>query len=402
MTSLKSFNRLAILIALLSFSIVGCKKEKPRHTGGGGGGGSDNTEYCCICNENGTEILCNEDFDMQGESWDYWVDLLESNGCDCGANTAGFNCQTGNCVGVSSEAQFGSMNECQNACSVSGDTYECVDGNCNNVGTGGSYSSFSECQAQCGGGDYLLNKDFSDNSLTSGGWTQFVVTSNPQFHQWEIGNFSGTNPYAIANGYDNPGSSETEIWLISPPIDLTNTVNPVLSFMNASRHEGNALQFLLSIDYNGSSNPAIQGNWTDQSSIVNWDTNPNAFSWTNSGNLVFSPLNGTNNVRIAFKYTSTNSAAATWEVDDIIMEEQGSASGGYNCVSGNCQGVESGAQYGSLAECQSACGGNPDNCCDCTGIGFVCDECCDGEFDMLGESWATWLSIFESSGCNCE
>lgn len=80
----------------------------------------------------------------------------------------------------------------------------------------------------------------------------------------------------------------------------------------------------------------------------------------------------------------------------------GGSTAGYNCVSGNCQSVSSGAQYGTLSQCQAVCGGSSSDCCDCTGIGFVCDECCDGEFDMLGESWATWLSIFESSGCNCD
>lgn len=390
-----------LIISVLTISLAGCKKEKQRPSGGGGGGGSDNTENCCICNENGLEIICDGDFDMQGESWDYWVDLLETNGCDCEPNTAGFNCETGNCVGVTSNAEYNSMTECQNDCTVSSDTYDCVDGNCNNVGSGGAYASFSDCQNDCGSG-YLLFKDFSDNSLTSGGWTQYVVTSNPQPHQWEIGNFSGTNPYAVANGYDDPGSSDTELWLISPPINLTNTIQPVFSFRNASRYPGNALQILISFEYDGSSNPAQQGNWIDQTPIFVWDTNPNAFSWTNSGDVNFSPLNGTNNVRIAFKYTSTTSSAATWEVDDIIMEEQGSTSSGYNCVSGNCQSVSSGAQYGTLSECQAICAGGSSDCCDCTGIGFACEECCDGEFDMLGESWATWLSIFESSGCNCD
>lgn len=41
------------------------------------------------------------------------------------------------------------------------------------------------------------------------------------------------------------------------------------------------------------------------------------------------------------------------------------------------------------------------NCCDCTGLGFDCEECCDGKFDMLGESWATWEAIFSGSGCDC-
>ena len=52
------------------------------------------------------------------------------------------------------------------------------------------------------------------------------------------------------------------------------------------------------------------------------DTNTGGFGdWVSSGNLDLSAFLG-KNVRIAFKYTSTTSAAATWEIDDFKIKGQ--------------------------------------------------------------------------------
>ena len=44
-----------------------------------------------------------------------------------------------------------------------------------------------------------------------------------------------------------PQISESESWLISPNIDLSNSVEPYLNFDNVSRFEGDMLKLLISL-----------------------------------------------------------------------------------------------------------------------------------------------------------
>lgn len=173
-----------------------------------------------------------------------------------------------------------------------------------------------------GEGTYLYKK-FHIQELTSGGWKSYRVTSQPELHDWEVSAAGNAgNYYAVASGFNNIDyiNSQTELWYISPSMDLSNASVPVLSFKNAKNYPGPALKLLASSDYDGFSNPAEQGTWTDYSQLVNWSTG--GFNWINS-DFPITQFNGDNNVHIAFKYTSTMADAATWEIDDIvIMEEQ--------------------------------------------------------------------------------
>lgn len=174
-----------------------------------------------------------------------------------------------------------------------------------------------------GGGNGYLSKDFSDQDITSGGWSNYTVLGTG--FQWETSDLgSQGNYYGLATGYDfgNSTSNATDLWLISPAIDLSAATAPGLTFDNASNYSGPALQLLISTDYDGSSDPTVQGNWTDYTSNATWDTNSNDFDWTNSGIIPMTAFNGESSVYIAFRYTSTSSQTATWEVDDIILEEQ--------------------------------------------------------------------------------
>lgn len=183
------------------------------------------------------------------------------------------------------------------------------------------------CDGGGSGEDAYLSKDFSDYSITSGGWLNYVVLSDPEPHEWEADDFPSGNPYAVASGLDGfqgsvPQFSATELWMISPAVDLSDATSPGLTFRNASRYDGNMLRLMVSSDYDGSSDPSQQGTWTDYSQSVTWDTNINSFSWTNSDVVPMTQFNGQNSVYVAFKYTSTANSSATWEVDDILIEEQ--------------------------------------------------------------------------------
>ena len=109
---------------------------------------------------------------------------------------------------------------------------------------------------------------------------------------------------------------ETESWLVSPTIDLTDATAPVMSFSQAVNYaspEG-ALSVMISTDYAGDVTTA---NWTEIA-LDQWPAGNNWTFMTSSADL-------TNYVgqyvNIAFKYTSTTSAAATWEVKTFVVEE---------------------------------------------------------------------------------
>jgi hypothetical protein len=171
--------------------------------------------------------------------------------------------------------------------------------------------SLSEVQltgSRCPG--QLVNKDFDDNSVTSGGWTVQQVVGT---ETWTTSTLGGApSPYGVIDNYSGANTA-TESWLISPVLDLSSSTGPTMSFINAYNYAGDALELLISTDYSGSGNPN-GATWT--ALPATWSTG--SWAWVSSGTI---DLSGylQSNVRIAFKYTGTNSDGSTWEIDDIII-----------------------------------------------------------------------------------
>jgi len=116
------------------------------------------------------------------------------------------------------------------------------------------------------------------------------------------------------NGFAG-GNNVNEDWLISKSVSLVGKTKAAVSFTSDVRYNGNALQVYATENYTG--NPATT-NWVLLPATL--DTNSGAFGdWVSSGNVDLSAFLG-KNVRIAFKYTSTTSAAATWEIDDFRIK----------------------------------------------------------------------------------
>ena len=178
----------------------------------------------------------------------------------------------------------------------------------------------SRCNAGGGGsggsGDYLY-KDFDDGSLTSGGWKTFWSGTNPNLGEWEIlfGNIAKASNYSNFNNY------ACESWLVSPNIDLSNAIAPYLIFDNDTRYNGPQLELYISSNYDGVSNPDVQGTWFELTSFVpNWDPDSNDWGFVSSGNIDLTQFISSS-ITIAYKYIGTNSNGATWEVDNIIIRE---------------------------------------------------------------------------------
>ena len=69
-------------------------------------------------------------------------------------------------------------------------------------------------------------------------------------------------------------------------------------------------------DYSGG-NPNSDGTWTELSVTLDTDTS-SWVTWTDSGNVDLSSYAG-GNVYIAFKYVSTSSGSATYEIDNVLL-----------------------------------------------------------------------------------
>ena len=158
--------------------------------------------------------------------------------------------------------------------------------------------------------DPLFADDFSSNNLDN--WTVVSVTGE---QQWEITPYGNPAPSAKISGYSG-GSNANEDWLITSTIDLSSLSSVTLNFQSVVRYNGPSLEVYASSDYSGG-DPTSDGNWTELS--VTLDTDSSSWSsWTDSGNIDLSSYAG-GNVHIAFKYVSTSSASATYEIDNVLL-----------------------------------------------------------------------------------
>lgn len=132
--------------------------------------------------------------------------------------------------------------------------------------------------------------------------------------EWTYYNFNNED-YARMSGYSG-GAVANEDWLISPALVVPATVIDVtLKFRSARNYDGNALQLMKSTNYTGTGNPN-SASWTDITDQADWSAG--TWTWVQSGDVLLSESGGTT-WYVAFKYTSTTEAAATWQVDDVLV-----------------------------------------------------------------------------------
>lgn len=183
----------------------------------------------------------------------------------------------------------------------------------------------TRCNGSSGGsgsGSGVLLKDFNDGSITSGNWKSFWTgtTTTENWGEWEI--FGGD--VASAGNFDVSifQNYACESWMVSPAVDLTSTSSPFLSFDNVVQYEpGPRLELFISSDYDGISNPSQQGTWIDLTNYVpNWDVDSGDWDFVSSGNIDLTQFISPTTT-IAFKYTGTDSNGATWEIDNILIDE---------------------------------------------------------------------------------
>ena len=160
---------------------------------------------------------------------------------------------------------------------------------------------------------FLLNEGFA----TSGSldlFTQYSVTGTEIWVQYVT---PGSVPCAKMSGYTGANHANVD-WLISPALDLSQYTNCILKFQSGMKYGSTgdgSLKIMVSTDY--SSGDPTSATWTE----VTGAALPTGADWNfvNSGDLSLAAFNGSN-THIGFKYTSTTSSAATWEITNIILK----------------------------------------------------------------------------------
>ena len=142
------------------------------------------------------------------------------------------------------------------------------------------------------------------------GWYKYSI-AGAQSWQCNTTGFAG-NGIGIS-GYNN-GNIVNEDWLISPLLDLSTYTQPQLHFLSWNRFAGNDIQVYVSTNYVGLTLPPT-ATWTS----LNPKLPPeNSQYWEGSGSLDLTPYKN-QPMTLAFKYTSTAAAAATWRIDDAMV-----------------------------------------------------------------------------------
>ena len=157
----------------------------------------------------------------------------------------------------------------------------------------------------------IFEEDFENGGL--GQMTAFSAIG--EVKQWGQASYSG-NHYAYMNAYQSGSNEASWDWLMTP--QLTPSADGMtLSFRSAKNFNGNDLELKYSTNYTGSGDPT-NATWTDITDMAAWSTGN--YTWTPSGDVL---IEETSPLYIAFVYTSTESQAAAWEVDDIIVTTSG-------------------------------------------------------------------------------
>jgi hypothetical protein len=152
-----------------------------------------------------------------------------------------------------------------------------------------------------------LDPLFFEN-FESGGATQMTVVNVSGTYAWTTGSHNG-NHYALANAY-NHGATET--WLLTPPITPLDASGVILSFSNAKNYIGPGIQVKYSTNYNGGS--PTSATWTDITSLCTFSNG--SWTWAESGDIA---IPGASSIYFAWVYTSEESSAAGWEIDNIMV-----------------------------------------------------------------------------------
>lgn len=194
------------------------------------------------------------------------------------------------------------------------------------------------------GTDFIMDDGFTDETMTfvmKKAWEADISTYlNEPFVGHGQGDFEIQNVlltgslsyvWAYSAQYGMKASAyystynPSEAWLISPAIRLKKSKHPVLIFDQASKYAASFVNECFVMVSNAFTGDVTTTEWKQLAWNVDSLGNaivPDGSSWTfqSSGNMSLEEYNE-QTIRIAFKYTSSATAAATWEIQNLLVHE---------------------------------------------------------------------------------
>lgn len=170
----------------------------------------------------------------------------------------------------------------------------------------------------------LLTEDFeagtNGTDLAIKGWKNIPENGGKM---WQV-RATSQNTYAEMNAFATSQATVVS-WLVSPPVNLSNSANEVLTFKTRDAFDnGAALQVYISTNYDGGNTP-WKAKWTAlKTTIAKGDVAGVAQDWVSSGRISLGGFQGS--VYIAFRYEGTDPAnqvdkrTTTFQLDDVKIE----------------------------------------------------------------------------------
>jgi endonuclease/exonuclease/phosphatase family metal-dependent hydrolase len=152
--------------------------------------------------------------------------------------------------------------------------------------------------------------------LTQASFNTFTAYSVTGSQGWTFSSQYG----AICNGYAGGQSFENEDWFVSPVMNLDQTDNVKLTF---SHTRGNAAVMNVGVSQ-GWYKVFVTSNFTGNPATTEWieltglnQNIPAAWQYVSSGELIIPDAAKSQNSRIAFRYMSSATQSATWEIKNV-------------------------------------------------------------------------------------
>jgi hypothetical protein len=162
------------------------------------------------------------------------------------------------------------------------------------------------------GGEGIFSADFTTGEC---GFTIYNVEMDENLsYVWAIDSKYGWKASAFKDNTRYPSDS----YIVSSAIDLTSATSATLSFSHAARYFGDSatdfLSVLVTTSFDGD---AAKASWVTLT-VPSW---PSGADWNyiDSGDISLAGYVG-NKVYIAFRYTSSSSIAATWEIKSMSIK----------------------------------------------------------------------------------
>ncbi|MDD4990699.1 MAG: hypothetical protein PHR83_00580 [Paludibacter sp.] len=178
-------------------------------------------------------------------------------------------------------------------------------------------------------------------AFKKGKWLDVVILSGLTAGQGDFKAFSivgdqvwawNSYNYMLMTGYVAGSYFDNEDWLVSPAMNLTERVNPWLTFTHVGRYFGDTgtstdkmhIAITLWVSTTSDGTGITPADWTQLT--IPAAGYPSGANWTfiSSTPIDLSAYAGKNNVRFAFKYLSNKSdnAAGSWEVKNVLVVEE--------------------------------------------------------------------------------